>query len=146
MFAVHVLAPLALTTLLAGRLGRVINVSSGGMYTQSLPRDDWEADQMPYSPKKLYARTKREQVTITEVTADRLRDRGVVVHGMRPGWARDRPVLARPAATPDSLPRWPVAGRGRSRSRRALDTLRDGAGGGRDRAAMTRPRTAPSGC
>ena len=87
MFATHVLAPLALTTLLVGRLGRVINVSSGGMYTQSLPRDDWESDQTPYSPTKLYARTKREQVTITEVTADRLRDRGVVVHGMHPGWA-----------------------------------------------------------
>ena len=38
------------------------------MYTQSLPRDDWESDQTPYSPKKLYARTKREQVMITEVT------------------------------------------------------------------------------
>ena len=40
MFATHVLAPVALTTLLARSalgLGRVINVSSGGMYTQSLP-------------------------------------------------------------------------------------------------------------
>jgi dehydrogenase/reductase SDR family member 12 len=87
MFATHVLAPLALTTLLAGGLGRVINVSSGGMYTQPLPRGDWESDHTAYRPKQLYARTKREQVAITRVMADRLRDRGVIVHGMHPGWA-----------------------------------------------------------
>ena len=89
MFATHVLAPLALTTLLfRDGPGRVINVSSGGMYTQSLPKDgDWESDHTPYSPKKLYARTKREEVVITEVLAERLRGRGVVVHAMHPGWA-----------------------------------------------------------
>jgi dehydrogenase/reductase SDR family protein 12 len=93
MFATHVLAPLALTMLLVP--GRVINVSSGGMYTQSLPNDgDWESDRTPYSPKKLYARTKREEVTITEMLAERLRNRGVVVHAMHPGWA-DTEGLAR---------------------------------------------------
>jgi dehydrogenase/reductase SDR family protein 12 len=85
MFATHVLAPLALTVLLLP--GRVINVSSGGMYTQSLPGDgDWESARTPYSPKKLYARTKREQVVVTELLAERLRGRGFVVHGMHPGW------------------------------------------------------------
>ena len=89
MFATHVLSPLALTTLLFRSLpGRVINVSSGGMYTQSLPTDgDWESDRTSYSPKKLYARTKREQVVITEMLAERLRGRGVAVHAMHPGWA-----------------------------------------------------------
>ncbi len=88
MFATHVLAPLALTTMLAGLLGRVINVSSGGMYTESLPGNgDPESDGTPYSPRKLYARTKREQVVITEMLAERLRGRGVVVHAMHPGWA-----------------------------------------------------------
>ena len=58
------------------------------MHTQSLPNDgDWESDDTPYSPKKLYARTKREEVVITEVLAERLRGRGVVVHAMHPGWA-----------------------------------------------------------
>jgi dehydrogenase/reductase SDR family member 12 len=86
MFATHVLAPLALTTILLPR--RVINVSSGGMYTESLPEDgDWESERTPYSPKKLYARTKREQVVITEMLAERLHGRGVVVHAMHPGWA-----------------------------------------------------------
>lgn len=86
MFATHVLAPLALTELLAPTLGRVINVSSGGMYGQSLPVGDWESERTRYSPKLLYARTKREQMVITELMAERLRDRGVVVHGMHPGW------------------------------------------------------------
>jgi dehydrogenase/reductase SDR family member 12 len=92
MFATHVLAPLALTTLLSGPLGaskpsRVINVSSGGMYTEALPAGDWESEQISYSPKRLYARTKREEIVITELMAERLRGRGVIVHGMHPGWA-----------------------------------------------------------
>ncbi len=89
MFATHVLAPLALTSCSPVLSPwRVINVSSGGMYTQSLPNDgDWESDRTPYSPKKLYARTKREEVVITEMLAERLRGRGVVVHAMHPGWA-----------------------------------------------------------
>jgi dehydrogenase/reductase SDR family member 12 len=87
MFATHVLAPLALTTLLAPALGRVINVSSGGMYSQPLPADDWESERTAYSPKRGYARTKREQIVITELMAERLRDRGVIVHAMHPGWA-----------------------------------------------------------
>ena len=93
MFATHVLAPLALTMLLLP--GRVINVSSGGMYAESLPEDDdWESERTTYSPKKLYARTKREQVVITEMLAERLRGRDVVVHAMHPGWA-ETPGLAR---------------------------------------------------
>jgi dehydrogenase/reductase SDR family member 12 len=90
-FATHVLAPLALTMLLAEQLGRgapgrVINVSSGGMYGQALPAGDWESERIAYSPKRLYARTKREQIVITELMAERLRGRGVVVHAMHPGW------------------------------------------------------------
>jgi dehydrogenase/reductase SDR family member 12 len=92
MFATHVLAPMALTTLLAGSLtrsapSRVINVSSGGMYAEPLPAGDWESERSEYSPKKLYARTKREEVELTGVIADRLRDRGVAVHAMHPGWS-----------------------------------------------------------
>ncbi len=91
MFTTHVLAPLALTALLAEPLGRaapgrVINVSSGGMYSQSLPVGDWESERTAYSPKQFYARTKREEIVITELLAARLRDRGVVVHAMHPGW------------------------------------------------------------
>ena len=92
MFATHVLAPFALTALLRDLLersapARVINVSSGGMYSQALPAGDLQSETTSYNPKKLYARTKREEVTITEMWAERLRGSGVVVHSMHPGWA-----------------------------------------------------------
>lgn len=94
MFATHVLAPLALTTLFVDRLSRVVNVSSGGMYSQSLPAGDAESERASYRPQTLYARTKREQVVITELLAERLRGRGVAVHSMHPGWV-DTSGLAR---------------------------------------------------
>ena len=91
MFATHVLAPLALTVLLAEALGRaepgrVINVSSGGMYGQALPVGDWESEEVSYSPKRLYARSKREEVVVTELLAEQMQGRGVVVQAMHPGW------------------------------------------------------------
>jgi dehydrogenase/reductase SDR family member 12 len=91
-FATHVLAPLALTATLAGALtrgapSRVINVSSGGMYAQSLPVGDWESARTEYSPKTFYARTKREEVALTVLMAERLCERGIAVHAMHPGWA-----------------------------------------------------------
>src|SRR5947209_8470103 len=91
MFATHVLAPFALTKWLADLLtaahpGRVINISSGGMYNQSIPFGDLQSDATSYGPKKLYARTKREQVVITEQWAERLTPADVVVHSMHPGW------------------------------------------------------------
>ena len=97
MFATHVLAPFALTAWLSDQLaaanpGRVINVSSGGMYTQSLPTGDLESDHARYSPKRIYARTKREQVVITEMWARALESRGVVVHAMHPGWVDTKGV------------------------------------------------------
>jgi NAD(P)-dependent dehydrogenase (short-subunit alcohol dehydrogenase family) len=97
MFATHVLAPFALTQLLADLLrrsapARVINVSSGGMYGQRLPAEDLESDRTSYGPKKLYARTKREQVVITELCAEQLKGTGVVVHSMHPGWVDTKGV------------------------------------------------------
>ena len=97
MFATHVLAPFALIAMLSELLrasapSRVINVSSGGMYDQSIPGDDLQSEQTSYGPKKLYARTKREEVVITEQWAQRLDGSGVVVHSMHPGWADTKGV------------------------------------------------------
>ena len=97
MFATHVLAPFALTAWLADLLkasapARVINVSSGGMYDQRLPAEDFQSDAASYGPKKLYARSKREQIVITEQWAERLAGTGVVVHAMHPGWADTKGV------------------------------------------------------
>jgi len=97
MFATHVLAPFGLIAMLSELLrasapSRVINVSSGGMYDQSIPGDDLQSEQTSYGPKKLYARTKREEVVITEQWAQRLDGSGVVVHAMHPGWADTKGV------------------------------------------------------
>ena len=90
-FATHVLAPWALIDGLRDLLARsaparVINVGSGGLYGQSLPEGDPQSERDSYGPKKIYARTKRQQLVITEQWAQRLRDSGIVVHAMHPGW------------------------------------------------------------
>jgi dehydrogenase/reductase SDR family protein 12 len=92
MFATHVLAPFALTALLTPSLARsaparVINVSSGGAYGQALPAEDFQSEGDEYGPKKVYARTKREQIAISELWDERLRGSGVRVYAMHPGWA-----------------------------------------------------------
>ena len=97
MFATHVLAPFALLAWLRDLLersapSRVINVSSGGMYGQGVPAGDLESARSSYSGKKLYARTKREQLVISEQWATRLAGTGVRVHVMHPGWADTKGV------------------------------------------------------
>ncbi|MDQ4117448.1 MAG: SDR family NAD(P)-dependent oxidoreductase [Actinomycetota bacterium] len=96
-YATHVLAPWVLTDRLAGLLragapGRVVNVTSGGQYARRVPPGDVESAGDRYSPKKVYARTKRAQMIVTDQWADRLRDRDVVVHAMHPGWADTKGV------------------------------------------------------
>jgi dehydrogenase/reductase SDR family member 12 len=85
--ATHVLGPLLLTEralpTLAG--GRVVFVSSGGMYTQRLPVDDPEYLSGTYKGATAYARSKRLQVAFTPLLARRWA--GVDVHAMHPGWA-----------------------------------------------------------
>lgn len=103
-FATNVLGPFALTSLLVEplRLGhhpRVINVSSGGMYTARLDVDDPQLDERQFDGPSFYAHTKRAEVALTEVWAERLADLGIGCHSMHPGWA-DTPGLAR------SLPRF----------------------------------------
>ncbi len=96
-FATHVLGPYVLTHALAGMLhhgGRVINVTSGGMYSQRLPAADLQTTQAAYHPKKVYAQTKRAQMIITEHLAASLVDREIIVHAMHPGWA-DTPGVRR---------------------------------------------------
>jgi dehydrogenase/reductase SDR family protein 12 len=91
-FATHVLAPWVLierlTPLLrSGAPSRVINVTSGGQYDQKIPGGDIESDHARYGPKRIYARTKREELVLTEQWAQRLAGTGVHVHAMHPGWA-----------------------------------------------------------
>jgi dehydrogenase/reductase SDR family protein 12 len=97
-FATNVLGPFLLTGLLSpilarGAPGRVINVSSGGMYTQRLEVKDLQMAGREFDGALAYARTKRAEVVLSELWAQRLRGRGVVVCAMHPGWV-DTPGLA----------------------------------------------------
>ncbi|MGC9221295.1 MAG: SDR family NAD(P)-dependent oxidoreductase [Solirubrobacteraceae bacterium] len=102
--ATNVIGPLLLTQLLLPALersapARIINVSSGGMYTQRLTTDDLQSERGEFDGTVAYAKTKRMQVVLTEILAARLKDSGVTVHAMHPGWA-DTPGLR------SSLPRF----------------------------------------
>jgi NAD(P)-dependent dehydrogenase (short-subunit alcohol dehydrogenase family) len=121
-FAVNVLAPFLLTELLLEPLrqaapSRIINVSSGGMYTQRLRADDLQSEQGDFDGVAAYARSKRAEVILTEMWAHRLEDSGVTVHAMHPGWADTagvrsslprfyrltRPLLRTPAQGADTI-------------------------------------------
>ena len=96
--ATNVLGPFLLTNLLLPLMkesapARIVNVSSGGMYTQRLNVDDLQTEHEEYDGTKVYARTKRAEVILTELWAKRLAGTGVVAHAMHPGWA-DTPGIA----------------------------------------------------
>lgn len=88
--ATNLVGPYLLTRLLQERLqasddGRLIFVSSGGMYTQKLRVDQLDAPLEGFDGVVAYARTKRAMVVLSEVLAAELP--GVGVHCMHPGWA-----------------------------------------------------------
>jgi NAD(P)-dependent dehydrogenase (short-subunit alcohol dehydrogenase family) len=90
--ATNVLGPFLLTNLLIPILktsgpSRIINVSSGGMYTQKLDADDLQFERKPYNGVTAYAQAKRAQVILTELWAEKLAGSGVTVNAMHPGWA-----------------------------------------------------------
>jgi dehydrogenase/reductase SDR family protein 12 len=96
-FATHVAGPLKLTAELLPALSegsRVLWVSSGGMYAEPLDVARLESPPSNFDGVRAYARAKRAQVTLSEMLAERLAARGVVVHAMHPGWA-DTPGVAR---------------------------------------------------
>jgi NAD(P)-dependent dehydrogenase (short-subunit alcohol dehydrogenase family) len=103
-FAAHVVGPFLLTQLLRSNLekspdGRVIWVSSGGMYTRKLNLEDPNWTKRDYDGVIAYAETKRAQVVLAELWAEKLRGSSVVVNAMHPGWA-DTPAVK------SSLPRF----------------------------------------
>ena len=102
--ATNVIGPFLLTQLLTAELehsapSRIVNVSSGGMYTQKLPADDLQSERGEFDGPTVYARTKRAEVVLTEMWAQHLAGTGVTVHAMHPGWADT-------AGVQSSLPRF----------------------------------------
>jgi dehydrogenase/reductase SDR family member 12 len=103
-FATNVVGPFLLTALLLPVLreaapARVVNVSSGGMYTAKLNADDPQLREREFEPARFYAHTKRCEVILARVWQLRLRGSGVSAHAVHPGWA-DTPGVRR------SLPRF----------------------------------------
>lgn len=97
--ALHVLGPVLLTDLLlpglAENQGRVVFVTSGGMYAQRLPVRNPDYTRGEYTGTAAYARSKRTQVELLPLLAERWAP--ARVYAMHPGWA-DTPGVT------DSLP------------------------------------------
>jgi dehydrogenase/reductase SDR family member 12 len=100
--------------------GRVISVTSGGMYAQRLDLDDLGYEVGPFDGTRAYARAKRAQVALVREWSRRLRHAGwsgVSVNAVHPGWAATpgleaslpgftrvmRPILRTPAEGIDTL-------------------------------------------
>ena len=101
--AINLIAPFVLTETLMPALtaaqGRVINMSSGGMYAKGLDRGALEPSGDDYNGLGAYARTKRALVALTRHWFRRYGDEGVRFNAMHPGWV-DTPGVA------DALPRF----------------------------------------
>lgn len=82
----HLLTSLLLPSLTAASPGRVITVSSGGMYASPLRVADIEMGD-DYGGSEQYARAKRAQIVLNEMRAQRTDTAAVVFHSMHPGWA-----------------------------------------------------------
>jgi dehydrogenase/reductase SDR family protein 12 len=93
---------------------RVINVVSGGMYTEKLVCDRLIMAPPHYQGAKAYARAKRALTVLSELWAEQWREDGIIVNAMHPGWA-DTPGVA------SALPTF------RSITRRILRTSDEGA-------------------
>ena len=82
----HLLTSALLPLLSAAAPGRVVTVSSGGMYASPLRVEGIEMGD-DYSGSEQYARAKRAQVVLNEMWAARTDADRVVFHAMHPGWA-----------------------------------------------------------
>ena len=121
-FALLLLSPYRLTRglkplLMKAPQPRVINVVSGGMYSQKLDVDKLQAQQEAYSGSVAYARCKRALTVLTEEWARDWADDGIVVNAMHPGWANTpgvetalpafhkltRPILRTPEEGADTI-------------------------------------------
>jgi len=91
-FATHVLGPFFMTLKLKNLLsnaktGKVVFVSSGGMYTQRLEISELLKPSRPFDGVKAYAQAKRAQVELTSLMAEQFKTHGITVNAMHPGWA-----------------------------------------------------------
>lgn len=81
-----VLTNAILPVMAAAGSGRVVNVSSGGMYSARIKPTQLQAEPDRYNGSAAYAQAKRAQVILTEMWAEAVADKGVTVNSMHPGW------------------------------------------------------------
>ncbi|MCB1706198.1 MAG: SDR family NAD(P)-dependent oxidoreductase [Halioglobus sp.] len=92
-FALLLVSPYRLTEglkplLASAECARVVNVVSGGMYSQKLDVDRLQMpDDAEYSGSTAYARQKRALMVLTKLWAKQWRTDGITVNAMHPGWA-----------------------------------------------------------
>ncbi|MDB4281605.1 SDR family NAD(P)-dependent oxidoreductase [Paraglaciecola sp.] len=65
---------------------RVVNVLSGGMYSQKIQVNDLQSQRGEYSGSTAYARAKRGLMILTEEWAKRWQGDDISVNAMHPGW------------------------------------------------------------
>ena len=90
----YLLTRLLLPALKASGDARVVNVASGGMYTQGLRAAALAPRPSAYDGPTAYAQAKRGLVILAEEWARQWADSGISVHAMHPGWV-DTPGLER---------------------------------------------------
>ena len=88
----YLLTRLLLPSLKAAKAARIINVASGGMYTQGIRANAFNAAAASHHGPTAYARAKRGLVILTGWWASELAGAGISVHAMHPGWV-DTPGL-----------------------------------------------------
>jgi NAD(P)-dependent dehydrogenase (short-subunit alcohol dehydrogenase family) len=91
-FATNVLGPFLLTELLLPKLrkspaGRVVMMSSGGMYSSGFDLEDPQLENREFEGTKFYAQTKRAEVMLADEWQDRAGPGDPVFCSMHPGWA-----------------------------------------------------------
>lgn len=99
-FALLLLSPFILTNQLMSIFsenGRVINITSGGMYSQKINIDNLESTIPPYNGPIAYANCKRGLHIVTQLWAKEFENTKYTFNSMHPGWADTPGVL-------DSLP------------------------------------------
>ena len=96
--ALNLLSPYLLTESLLAPLetaaGRVITMTSAGMYTQRFDLPTLVMEEEGYKGAVAYARAKRAQVVLTEEWQRRYGARGIDFYAVHPGWS-DTPGLAK---------------------------------------------------
>ena len=90
----YLLTRLLLPPLKASGDARIINVASGGMYTQGMRAEGLTPRPSDYDGPTAYAQAKRGLVILAETWARKWAASGISVHAMHPGWV-DTPGLER---------------------------------------------------